>query len=76
MPECFFWKEHGGLYGTEGIPDLIVCYKGRFVSFEVKTATGKVSVLQQVTINRIRAAGGIAEIVRSVDEARAVLAKL
>ena len=73
---CFFWKEHGGQFGTAGLPDIIVCYKGRFIALEVKTATGKTSVLQAVNINRIRAAGGIAEIVRSVEEARAVIAKV
>ena len=31
VPECFFWKEHGGQYGTAGIPDIIVCHKGRFI---------------------------------------------
>ena len=76
LPECFFWKEHGGQFGTGGMPDIIACYKGKFVAFEVKTETGKVSILQRVTIRRIQAAGGIAEVVRSVDDARAVIQKL
>ena len=21
MPDCFAWKEHGGMYGTAGIPE-------------------------------------------------------
>jgi len=33
VPCCFFWKEHGGQYGTAGLPDLILCYRGRFVAF-------------------------------------------
>ena len=76
LPECFSWKEHGGLYGTTGIPDIIVCYRGRFVAFEVKGEKGKVTVLQMVTIRKIQAAGGIAAVVRSVDDVRAVLARL
>lgn len=39
-PNCFCWKEHGGMYGTAGIPDVIACINGRFVAFEVKTETG------------------------------------
>ena len=39
-PRCFCWKEHGGMYGTAGIPDIIACVDGRFVAFEVKTETG------------------------------------
>ena len=34
VPNLYFWKEHGGMYGTAGIPDLIVCYKGRFIGLE------------------------------------------
>ena len=29
LPECFAFKEHGGLYGTSGIPDIIVCLQGK-----------------------------------------------
>jgi len=76
VKDCFFWKEHGGQFGTAGIPDIIVCFKGRFVAFEVKTAAGKLTVLQAITQKRIQAAGGIAEVVRSVAEARAVIAKI
>lgn len=25
VPNCFCWKEHGGMYGTAGIPDVIAC---------------------------------------------------
>ena len=76
LPECFSWKEHGGQYGTAGIPDIIVCYRGRFVAFEVKTEKGKLTVLQAITIKRIQNAGGIAAVVRSVEDAKAVLSKL
>lgn len=73
VPNCFAWKEHGGMYGTAGIPDIIACVDGRFYAFEVKTATGKPTVLQEATIQKIRNAKGQAFIVRSVDEVRAVL---
>ena len=59
-PRCFCWKEHGGMYGTAGIPDIIACVDGRFVAFEVKTETGQLSKLQKVTLGRIREAGGTA----------------
>lgn len=73
---CFFWKEHGGQFGTAGIPDIIMCYKGRFVAFEVKNEKGKLTVLQAITIKHIQRAGGIAEVVRSVEEARTVIARI
>ena len=34
LPGCFSWKEHGGMYNTTGIPDVICCYQGRFIGFE------------------------------------------
>ena len=30
QPCCFAFKEHGGAYGTAGIPDIICCYNGKF----------------------------------------------
>ena len=73
VPRCFAWKEHGGMYGTAGIPDIIACVDGRFYGFEVKTETGKPTGLQVATIRKILKAGGVAVIVRSVDEVRAVI---
>jgi len=72
-PECFFWKEHGGMYGTAGIPDIICCYRGRFYGFEVKNEIGRPTKLQEATIRKIREAGGVAVIVRSVEEVRTTL---
>jgi len=70
VPGCFCWKEHGGMYGTAGIPDIIACIDGRFFGFEVKTDIGKPTKLQEATIRKILAAGGTALVVRSVDEVR------
>ena len=76
VKDCFFWKEHGGQFGQAGLPDLIVCYKGRFVAFEVKTEKGKLTTLQGLTIRQIQKAGGTAAVVRSVAEARQVIERL
>ena len=73
LPECFFWKEHGGQYGTAGIPDIIVCYKGRFLALEAKVGRNKPTCLQAATIQQIRRAGGIAEVVRSVADVQKVM---
>lgn len=73
VPGCFCWKEHGGMYGTAGIPDIIACINGLFFGFEVKTEDGKPTKLQEATIRKILAAGGTALVVRSVDEVRTVI---
>lgn len=73
IPYCFAWKEHGGMYGTAGIPDIIACVSGRFYAFEVKTDKGKATSLQEAMIRKINRAGGVAMVVRSVDEVKNVI---
>ncbi|MBQ7574012.1 MAG: VRR-NUC domain-containing protein [Clostridia bacterium] len=73
---CYCFKEYGGSYGSSGIPDIICCYHGYFVAFEVKTAKGRTTALQDVSIRNINKAGGRAVVVRSVDEVKAVLEEL
>ena len=73
VPHCFAWKEHGGMYGTAGIPDIIACIDGGFYAFEVKTDTGKTTALQDATIKKILSAGGTSMVVRSADEVRSIV---
>ena len=73
VPRCFCWKEHGGMYGTAGIPDIIACIGGKFVAFEVKVAGGKPTKLQEAAIRKINEASGIAEVVYSVDDVRIIM---
>jgi len=73
LDKCFFWKEHGGMYGTAGIPDIIICYKGKFVALEAKRPGGKLTKLQEKTIKDIRAAEGAAYIVTSVEEVKEIM---
>ena len=72
-PECFAFKEHGGLYGVSGLPDIICCYKGKFMAFEVKTPQGKLSKLQEIAIKRINESGGMAFKVTSLQEVKDIL---
>ena len=73
IPNLFYWKEHGGQFGTAGIPDIIVCYKGKFIAFECKRPGGKPTVLQKITINKIAKANGIVKIVTSVEEVKQII---
>ena len=73
VPNCFSWKEHGGMYGTAGIPDIIACVDSQFYAFEVKTETGRTTALQEATLRKICACGGKAYVVRSLNEVKAIL---
>lgn len=59
-------KIHGGIYSS-GVPDLLVCYRGRFIAMEVKVpGRSKATRLQAAQLRQIRAARGRAYVVRSV----------
>ena len=73
VPRCFCWKEHGGMYGTAGLPDIICCFKGRFVAFEVKTPSGRLTKLQEAAMRKIRDAKGEAFKITSIEDVRAVI---
>ena len=73
--DVFFWKEHGGALGTSGIPDIICCYKGRFLGLEAKLPGGRLTALQKQELEKINRAGGIARRVESVDDVKAVIAQ-
>jgi len=76
VPDCFAWKTHGGMYGTAGIPDIVCCYKGLFLAFEVKTPSGKLTKLQESMIAKIKAAKGKAFKVTSVEEVKSILERM
>ena len=71
--DVFYFKEHGGPYGTAGVPDIICCYKGRFLGLEAKLPGGKLSELQSRAISKILRAGGLAGRVESVEDVKALI---
>ena len=53
----------GSGYGNSGVPDFLVCYKGWFIGIEAKAGKGKTTALQDMNLEKIEKAGGIAMIV-------------
>jgi hypothetical protein len=72
----FYWKEHGGQYGTAGIPDIIICYKGKFIAFECKQPGRKPTLLQAITLKKIMLAGGIAIVVTDLKQVKEVIERI
>jgi penicillin-binding protein-related factor A (putative recombinase) len=67
-------KIHVTSYQSQGVPDIRCCFKGMFVAFELKKSqANKASELQLYKIKQIRDAGGIAEVIWSLEQAKEVL---
>lgn len=66
-------KIHGGPYQDAGTPDILACYKGRFVAVEVKTARGVARPEQKVTQRAVTGSGGYALITHLIGDVADVL---
>ena len=75
FPQLVIVKTQGGP-NRRGLPDLIGCYRGRSIAWEVKIPGGRPTPLQAAEIERWRKAGALSAVVTSVDEARDLLRRL
>lgn len=68
---------HGGsVYMPRGIPDIVGCYKGRFIAFEVKRFGEKPTAIQRHTIKTLKNCGAIIEVVYSVNDVKSIMERL
>lgn len=51
-------KQFGCAFTKSGVPDLLVCYKGRFIAVELKADKGTPSPLQLYNLEEVKKAGG------------------
>lgn len=74
----FWFKVHGSAYQTTGIPDILGCYKGRFVAFEVKLPgrENTLSPRQRLMLLRVRQHGGTSAMITSTRGALNVIMEL
>lgn len=84
----WFTKIWGGGYQKSGIPDLLLCVNGFFISVELKAPDGHASELQKMNTARINQSNGIGiilfpdgfeqfkEIVKGVKQCKVHIAEL
>lgn len=67
---AFVFKVWGSEYMMAGLPDLIGCYHGLFFAFETKLPEKRsnTSMIQDRVMQKIRQAGGLAQVVCTVQE--------
>lgn len=54
-------------YGNAGVPDFLVCHKGRFIGIEAKAGNNKPTALQERNLASIRDAGGTAIVINETN---------
>lgn len=59
--------------GKKGCPDILICYKGRFIGLEVKNEKGKQSEFQETAKKEIEKVGGKYYIVKDIDDVVEIL---
>ena len=56
-----------GGFGMSGVPDLLICHRGRFIGVEVKAGSNKPTALQLDNLKKIIDAGGEALVVNELN---------
>ena len=75
---AWVFNVHGGdsPFQEVGIPDLLCCWGGKFIALEYKQPGEDPSPRQQLVMRRIREAGGVAEVVESVDQIEKIFLRI
>ena len=70
LPDAYVVNIGGGASTAKGTPDLLVCYKGKFIALEVKRPDSSYGLTKPQTIRivQIKKAGGIAQQVESITD--------
>lgn len=74
MPNLY--AEKAIISNKRGAADIKLCYKGRYVALEVKRAGKEATPLQAYNIERIRKAGGIGEVVYSLEQVKEIISSM
>jgi VRR-NUC domain len=54
--------------GRPGVPDILCCYRGRFIAIELKVRGSKLSPEQEREAERLRNSGGVFVVVRRLED--------
>lgn len=73
----WFYPVMGG-YGSSGVPDIVACYKGRFIGIECKAGSNTPTALQMKNLNQITGAGGWSTVINetNLDELDTILTRI
>ena len=78
---AYYAMPQGTGFGNSGVPDFVVCYRGKFIGIECKAGGNKPTALQYKNLKDIQDCGGMSlvvdesnvnqlhEVIRSIDDA-------
>jgi len=71
----YYFMPIGGMYSKIGVPDIICCYKGKFIGIECKAGKNKPTALQERELRLIQEAGGYSLVINeeNIDDVRKLL---
>jgi Holliday junction resolvase len=72
---AYFYMPVSNGMGRHGVPDFLVCYRGKFIGIEAKAGRGTTTALQDREIAEIVMSGGVAIVVNehNLDELKELL---
>lgn len=72
---AYFYMPVSNGMGRHGVPDFLVCYRGKFIGIEAKAGRGTTTALQDREIAEIVMSGGVALVVNehNLDELKELL---
>lgn len=66
---CYYFFPATGGFGSSGVPDIIICFKGHFVAIECKAWDNKPTALQDMNMKKIKDSGGDAIVINEINVA-------
>lgn len=70
LEHCYAFPYTPSPYGRRSVYDILICYKGRFYTIEIKIPPDTESRLQKIFGRKIREALGKARVCISIDEVK------
>jgi Holliday junction resolvase len=71
-----YWYLNTSGKPRRGVPDLLICVRGRLVGMEVKRPGQQPTKLQEHELERIAQSGGVRCVVHSMEEAREAMEEI
>ena len=59
---------------TKGLPDIVACYRGRFIAIEVKVSERRARPLQRVQLDRLKLTGALVDVIHSAADVGMIFA--